>query len=55
MEPTIKLELTVNEVNAILAGLAELPFKASSDIIQKIRAAALPQLVAQSEANKKEE
>jgi hypothetical protein len=54
MEPTIKLELTVNEVNAILVGLSELPFKASSDLIQKVRMAALSQM-AQPEANNKED
>lgn len=44
VEPVIKLELTINEVNAILGGLAELPFKASADLIQKIRAASISQL-----------
>lgn len=50
MEQQIKLELTVNEINAVLAGLAELPFKSSADLIQKIRMSALPQIAAAQEA-----
>lgn len=49
MEQTIKLELTVTEVNMVLAGLAELPFKASADTINKIRMAALPQIAPKPE------
>jgi hypothetical protein len=57
MEPTIKLELSVAEVNTLLAGLAELPFKASSDLIQKLRVTALSQMApaaAEAPADKKE-
>lgn len=50
MEPTIKLELSVAEVNTLLAGLAELPFKASSDLIQKLRVTALSQMAPPAEA-----
>lgn len=50
MEQTIKLELSINEVNMVLAGLAELPFKASADTINKIRMAALPQIAPAPEA-----
>lgn len=44
MQQTIKLELSINEVNVILGGLAELPFKSSSDLIQKIRSESIAQL-----------
>lgn len=54
MEPTIKLELTINEVNMLLAGLAELPFKTSSDIIQKVRVAALAQMAPKPDDKKEE-
>lgn len=38
MENTkINLELTVREVNAILAGLAKLPYEAVAEIITSIR------------------
>ena len=40
----IKLELTVEEVNGVLAGLGELPAKASMGLIQKIQQQASPQL-----------
>ena len=33
---TINLELTVNEINVILQGLSELPFKAVADLFNKI-------------------
>lgn len=33
----ISLTLTVNEVNAILKGLFELPFKESADLIAKVK------------------
>lgn len=55
MEQNIKLELTLNEVNVILAGLAELPFKASADVINKIRMAALPQIGSASQTNPPED
>lgn len=54
MEPTIKLELTLSEVNMILAGLGELPFKTSADVIQKIRMSALPQIAPKTDDQKEE-
>ena len=40
----ITLNLTINEVNAILSGLGELPAKASMGVIQKIQQQAGPQI-----------
>lgn len=40
----IKLELTLEEINKILAGLGEMPAKASIELIMKIRAEASSQL-----------
>jgi hypothetical protein len=40
----IKLELTLEDVNRILAGLGELPAKESIDTIIKIRSQAGPQV-----------
>jgi hypothetical protein len=45
-EQQITLNLTINEVNAILSGLGELPAKASMGIIQKIQQQAGPQIQA---------
>ena len=51
----IKLELTVEEVNGILAALAELPIKSNAMyLIQKIQTQAAPQLP-QPEETKTEE
>lgn len=36
MEDSIKLELTIVEINTLLAGLAELPFKQVADLFNKI-------------------
>lgn len=44
---TVTLELTVEEVNIVLAGLGELPAKASIVVIDKIRRVASEQLQAQ--------
>ena len=41
---TVTLELTVEEVNIVLAGLGELPAKASIAMIDKIRRVASEQL-----------
>jgi hypothetical protein len=41
---TIKLELSVEEVNIVLAGLGELPAKVSIVIIEKVRSQAVNQL-----------
>ena len=41
---SIKLDLSLEEVNAILGGLGELPAKASMGVIQKIQQQAGPQV-----------
>jgi hypothetical protein len=41
---TIKLNLTVNEVNATLLALAKLPYETIAPLIDKIRTQALPQV-----------
>ena len=41
---SIKLDLSLEEVNAILGGLGELPAKASMGVIQKIQQQAAPQV-----------
>jgi len=46
---TVSLELSVDEVNVVLAGLGELPAKASLSIIDKIRSQAVGQLQASAE------
>ena len=43
----VTLELTVDELNLVLAGLGELPAKASIAMIDKIRRVASEQLQAQ--------
>ena len=35
-EPTVKLELTVNEFNIISAGLQELPHRISDPVLKKV-------------------
>ena len=40
----LNLELTVDQVNLLLKGLSELPFKESSSLISEIQAQAAPQL-----------
>jgi hypothetical protein len=35
--PTITLTLTLDQTNAILTALAELPFRASADLIAEVR------------------
>lgn len=40
----IKLDLTVNEVNAVLLSLAKLPFETVAPLIEKIREQSLPQV-----------
>lgn len=44
MEQLIKLELTVTEINTVLAGLAKMPYEVSADLILKIRTQSIPQL-----------
>jgi len=40
----IKLELSVNEVNAVLLALAKLPFETVAPLIENIRKQSLPQV-----------
>ena len=40
----VTLELTLEDVNVVLAGLGELPAKASLAVIEKIRSQAVTQL-----------
>lgn len=40
----IKLDLTINEVNAILLALAKLPYETVAPLIEKIRTQSLPQV-----------
>jgi len=46
----VTLELTVDELNVVLAGLGELPAKTSIGLIDKIRVDASKQLQAQQPA-----
>jgi len=40
----IKLELSINEVNAILLALAKLPYETVAPLIEKVREQSLPQV-----------
>ena len=40
---TIKLELSLQEVNAIMTGLGQLPYVQVVDVVEKIKAQAIPQ------------
>ena len=51
---TLKFELTIDEANAILAGLQELPAKICNPISQKLREQAAEQLNANQETTKQE-
>jgi len=42
----LKLDLTIQEVNAILAGLGRLPYEAVFELVEKIRAQAKEQVEA---------
>jgi|688.fasta_scaffold2668004_1 hypothetical protein len=42
----IKLDLTINEVNAILLALAKLPYETVAPLIAKVREQSLPQVPA---------
>lgn len=42
---SIKLDLSLEEINLVLGGLGELPAKASMGVIQKIQQQAQPQVV----------
>jgi len=56
---SIKLDLSLEEINMVLGGLGELPAKASMGVIQKIQQQAGPQVqpepVEAPEANSSEE
>ena len=49
---TIKLDLTIEEVNGVLMGLSKLPYEFSAPLIEKIKQQADPQVnpVATTEA-----
>jgi hypothetical protein len=51
----IKLELSINEVNAILLALAKLPFETVAPLIEKIREQSLPQVPAEDRNDGKRE
>jgi len=48
-EAVVKIELTVTEVNNVLAALAKFPFEQVADMIQKVRNQAIAQLPAGTE------
>jgi hypothetical protein len=41
----MKLDLSINEINAILAGLGRLPYEAVFELVEKIRTQAKEQVV----------
>jgi len=45
-EAVVKIELTVTEVNNVLAALSKFPFEQVADLIQKVRNQAIAQLPA---------
>ena len=51
----IKLDLTINEVNAILLSLAKLPFETVAPLIDKIRGQAIPQVPEEERNDDKKE
>lgn len=51
----IKLELSVNEVNAILLALAKLPFETVAPLIENIREQSLPQVPEDQRVDEKRE
>lgn len=48
--PELTLTLSVNDINIVLAGLQELPFKVADPLIKNIMAQAQAQLVQQATA-----
>ena len=52
---SIKLDLSLEEVNMVLGGLGELPAKASMGVIQKIQQQAGPQVTPAVEVEEAEE
>ena len=51
----IKLELDVNEVNVVLAGLGQLPFAQVEAVVVKIREQAIPQVQQSTQEQPKSE
>lgn len=49
----IKLDLTINEVNAILLALAKLPYETVAPLITKVRDQSLPQVPADQQTDKR--
>ena len=49
----IKLDLTINEINATLLALAKLPYETVAPLIEKIRNQSIPQVPAAEEAERK--
>ena len=52
---SIKLDLSLEEVNMVLGGLGELPAKTSMGVIQKIQQQAGPQVTPEAEPEEAEE
>jgi len=51
----IKLELTVDQINSLLAVLGNAPFVQSANLVNEIQAQGTPQFLAIQEANKEDE
>ena len=51
----IKLNLTLDEANAVINGLAKLPYEYSAPVIEKVKAQAAPQVIAQQSAQESAE
>lgn len=51
----IKLELSINEVNAILLALAKLPYETVAPLIEKVREQSLPQVPEDQRNDKREQ
>jgi len=52
---SIKLDLSLDEINMVLGGLGELPAKASMGLIQKVQQQAGPQVTPEPEVEEGEE
>lgn len=50
----IKLDLSINEVNAILLALAKLPYETVAPLIDKVREQSLPQVPEEQRNDKRE-
>lgn len=51
----INLNLEINEVNNVLAALGQLPYAQVTDLVEKIKSQAIPQVQAQPETENNEE